>query len=293
MNPLTGGCHYSQGCRQFETGCGHCPQLSAAAADDISAFSFEHKQRALSKLQFDIVAPSAWMLNEAQASGIFPARTRWHQIRYGLDTQAFRPLDKAQAKSQLKLRTDRPLIVFAADHLSDPRKGMVQLEQALAKMPANVEFDIAFFGNGELPSSLQRAEVHRLGYLSTDEEKRVAYSAADCFVLPSLQDNQPQTGLEALACGTPVVAFAAGGIPEFVQHGLTGLIAETGDADQLAIRLEEMLSHQSRRREMAAAGRRLIESDYHLETQTQKYLDLYQYALASQNQHFGLRRRVA
>ena len=278
MNPFTGGCHYSNGCQRFGQGCGRCPLLDQPSQEDISAFSWNHKQQALRGLSIDVVAPSQWLLQAAKNSGIFSSRTRWHHLNYGIDNQSYSPLNKRKAKQLLGLNPDTPVILFAADNLKDQRKGASRLWEALGKVPGILNFQMMTFGHGaarELPG--RRAPLD-LGFLETDRQKSVAYSAADIFVLPSLEDNQPQTGLEAMACETPVVAFRAGGIPEFVVEGGTGLLADTGDSMQFSERICQLLENESLRTRLGKAARKKMINEFDISRQTQSYLDIYQAA---------------
>ena len=118
-------------------------------------------------------------------------------------------------------------------------------------------------------------KVHHFGYVDSPEKQALIYSAADIVVVPSREDNQPQVGLEAMACGTPVVAFDAGGIPEYVRDGTTGLIAKLGDESHLAERISWMANHESSRTRMGHQAREMMEQEFELNQQSAKYLDLY------------------
>ena len=278
MNPLTGGCHYSGSCSRYQQGCGRCPLLESADPADISAFSWQQKQHSLRKAALDIVAPSRWLLDAAQSSGVFPRHTRWHHINYGMDAHAHQPLEKARAKQLLGLNPQTPVILFAADNLDDPRKGALELENALSRIPSILSFQLLTFGKGSAAPLAGRREPKNLGFLETNAQKNVAYSAADIFVLPSLQDNQPQTGLEAMACETPVVAFRAGGIPEFVVDGCQGLLAEPGAAEQLSDRISQLLENESLRHRLGKAARRKVINDFDLSSQSRRYAEVYELA---------------
>jgi glycosyltransferase involved in cell wall biosynthesis len=114
-----------------------------------------------------------------------------------------------------------------------------------------------------------------LGLLEDEKFLSLAYSAADLFVLPTLQDNFPNTALESLSCGLPVVGFKVGGVPEIVREGCTGLLAEAGNSEALANAIESLLTDPGRRLEMAANCRRIAVEEYRLEIQARRYLELY------------------
>lgn len=277
MNPLTGGCHYSDGCSRFTVGCGNCPQVASPRAHDVSWHAFRAKHRALRGKRIHIVTPNDWLRDLARNSSVFPEHTQFHKIRLGLDENAFRPLNTKLARRQLDLPLDAPVIAFGAEDIGNWRKGFHHLTAALAKVKAaNPEARCIVFGNGRFDDSLQSLPpIQHLGYLSSDEQLRALYSAADVFVLPSREDNQPQTGLESMACGTPVVAFQAGGIPEYVRHGKTGLVSRTGDEDAMAAQILQVLANRELREQLSRQGRAMIEAHHTADHQADAYGDLY------------------
>lgn len=287
MNAFTGGCHYNAGCERYKSGCGNCFQLDNPAANDLSAVSLQQKKKAYRRKHMTIVAPSRWLTNLAAESRIFPASTEFLTIHYGLDTQQFVPIEKKTAKAQLALDPTKTSLLFGAIDFNNQRKGIAYLIDALMNLPDPERFQLVVFGTGDLNDPMfkpltERIPIKPLGFLDHVEEQRLAYSAADLFLLPSLEDNQPQTGLESLACGTPVVAFDTGGISEFVQHGKTGLLANVADADSLAKQISWISDHDKERVEMGRAGRELIVSEFEIEQQTKTYLALYDRLLSAQ-----------
>ena len=102
------------------------------------------------------------------------------------------------------------------------------------------------------------------------------YSAADVFVIPSLADNFPNTALESIACGTPVVGFGVGGVPELVRHGITGFVAQAGNAEELKDAVLQLLSDAGKRSEMARECRRVALAEYDVRTQAKRYCEIYQ-----------------
>jgi glycosyltransferase involved in cell wall biosynthesis len=275
MNLLTGGCHYAGDCVRFRSGCGHCPQIAHPGLKDISADTFRRKQNVLRNRQLHVVSPSQWLMRLARTSPILPAHTRFHVIPYGLDTDLFSPIHKRQAKDELSINPEHCVIMFGAEDITNPRKGFEYLWQALP-MLADLPVTCALFGNGELPKTNHKMpEIRRLGFLSNDEQKALVYSAADMFVLPSLEDNQPQTALEAMACGTPVVAFEAGGVPEYVIDRVTGRLAEPRNTDQLAQIMRQLCLNPFERSSLGIAAREMIEQRFDKFHQASNYQRLY------------------
>ena len=162
---------------------------------------------------------------------------------------------------------------MAVDNL---RKGGVQLRQAISSLANVPNIHGLVFGHGQLPASDDPIpKLTHVGALHSVEAKRDVYSAADVFVLPSLEDNLPLTGLESLACGTPIIGFDAGGIPDYVQEGVTGYLAQTGNADELSQCLVSAFEDMKSLRQMSVACRELIQSSFASELESANYQRLY------------------
>jgi glycosyltransferase involved in cell wall biosynthesis len=133
------------------------------------------------------------------------------------------------------------------------------------------------FGRGDLPPAGRPGDTIRsLGFLDDPARQALVYSAADMFVLPSLEDNLPQTGLESLACGTPVIGFEAGGIPELIEDGRTGLLAATGDGRALARCIDLLADNPALGRRMACEARSFAVRNYDDWLHAQRHIGLYE-----------------
>lgn len=276
MNPFTGGCHYSDGCGRFAAGCGSCPAIEQARRRDISYATIRTKQHALADRRLHVVTPSRWLNRLAQQSSVWPSGTQFSVINNGLDTSQFQPIERSAARKKLGLPQNVTLIAFGAEDVENPRKGFHSLLQALRMLPKDGQIECIVFGRGQLPIAREGLPIlHEMGYVDSVERQATIYSAADIFVLPSLEDNAPQTGLESMACGTPVVAYDTGGIPEFVMPGQTGLLAAVGNVAALARQISDLAEHARLRQRLAAGSRKLIEAEYDVRKQVRKYIDLY------------------
>lgn len=278
MNPLTGGCHYSGGCTRFESGCGNCPQLVNPGPRDASAIGLELKQSVLAEKNITVVTPSHWLADLAQQSNIWPASTRFEVIRLGFDLRQFKPVDENQARRSLGLPEDTVLVGFGAEDTLNLRKGFDLLLGALPKLNCDTEVEFVVFGSGKLPADAETGgkRIHELGYLDGQEKLNSFYNACDAVVVPSREDNSPQIGLEALACGTPVVGFNIGGIPEYVVEQETGLLADAESPAHLAKRISELVNSTSLRQTLGQNARAFMEAEFDIERQAKKYLTLYQ-----------------
>lgn len=299
MNAMTGGCHFSDGCDRYTRGCGGCPQLptgpqlptaqlptaqlpgaqlpsASLAADDLSRQYFLAKQAALAGVNLHIAAPSRWLLECARSSPLLASAKSFRHVPYGISLGEYYPMDRRDARARLGIDPDTTLVCFGAMDVSARRKGGRHLVQALAHLADLPGVEGLVFGGGELPDSDgPMPRLHHVGPVRGLMMQRVVYSAADVFVLPSLEDNLPLTGLEAMACGTAVVGFDAGGIPDYVRPGKTGLLARTGDGDDLGMRLRELAADPDHAAQMGRRARQMIEHEYAAEYEAAAYETLY------------------
>ncbi len=281
MNPFTGGCHYDEDCGRFAAACGCCPRLASSDPADPSAGVLRRKKRILAAIPDDgitVVCPSRWMASESRRSSVF-GRFAAHVVPNGVDLETFRPVDRDAVRARLGLEADARIVLFVAESLDDGRKGYEELEKALAKLTGLPRLRVLTLGNGDIRRMSGPEFVH-YGHLSDLVAIRDIYNAADLFVIPSLQDNFPNTMIEALACGTPVVGFATGGVADAVEHGGCGLLAPTGDTAELGAHMVRVLTDDALRATLATAARARAVELYGLARQAQTCLELYGARLA-------------
>lgn len=282
MAAFTGGCHYSSQCERFRVGCGNCPQVVSPSTKDVSADSIIAKKKSLRHKSIHVVAPSRWLIELAKQSPVWPNNTQFSVIHYGLDLKRFRPKDQLASRRALEIKQDVILVGFGADDLSNHRKGFSHLMEALHiasehRAPNQPPIELAVFGNGTVPETLARKyKVHSFGFVEDTESLVEIYSACDFVVVPSLEDNQPQVGLESMACGRAVVGFDAGGIPEYVNHDETGLLVEARDNQGLAESILRLAADPEKFGQMGRNSRHKIEQEFEMERQSQRYVELYQ-----------------
>jgi len=274
MWPMTGHCVYSYGCERWKTGCGSCPIVHEypALRQDRTALLWRIKQRVYQASNLTIVAPSQWMaglVKESPLLGRFPV----HVIPNGLDPEVFRPIPKQAAREVLGLHPERKVVLFGAHFASERRKGGALLLEALARLHQDIE--LLVIGRGATQFESSAFPVRCLGPIHDDQLLAAVYSAADVFVLPTLADNLPNTVLESMACGTPVVSFEVGGVPELVRHMETGYVARYGDPADLAEGLQRLLGSQELRATLGSRCRQVVEQNYRLDLQARRFLELY------------------
>lgn len=283
MNLLTGGCHYTCGCEKFKTACYECPQLEVSEVDPCKA-AFEIKRELLAPRNIHVVANSSWLCSEAKKSALLRSAASIQTIHYGMDLSVFRPVDKQIARSELGLPDQAPIICFGADRITNPRKGLTELVQALRLLASSGKAPrLITFGKNENLPDLGLNCTH-FGKVHDVQKQVLIYAAADVFVIPSLQEAFGLTALEAMACGTPVAGFATGGIPDMVVPGETGLLARTKDVAGLAQALGYLLEHPAERQYMRDMGLKLVQENHDLQNQASKYVNLYKCILGRPDQ---------
>lgn len=276
MNAFTGGCHYDLGCGRFIHGCGRCPQLGSNELKDLSQRIWKSKCRIFSRVdpsRLRFVTPSRWLADEFRRSAL-GERFRVSVIPYGLNTDDFAPRDRVACRDILGLPKDGKVVLFLADEMDNQRKGFDLMVAAIDALPVHLPVTVLSVGRNRPDVSVRVPWVHA-GSVTNDRQLSAVYSAADIFVIPSRQDNLPNTVLESMACGTPVLGYAVGGIPDMVRPGLTGLHVPAGDVPALAGGIESLLREPRRLAEMSANCRRMILEEYPLALQARRYLSLY------------------
>ncbi len=260
MWPFTGGCHYDAGCGRFESeGCRPCPLQTRGRAWALPRQRLTAKVRASSAAGLRFICPSRWMARVAQRSPV--ARGRAVQvIPNAIDTTRFKPIHRAAARQLFDLPPERSVLLFGAVNAeADARKGYAQLDAALRLLQQRglqERLLLCVFGSATRGDGmLHGIPVRHVGHLHDDESLVALYSAADLFVAPSLQDNLPNTVLEANACGLPSMAFDIGGMADLIEHGVSGWLAAAGDAAALADGIAHALQHPSWRQSAGLAAR--------------------------------------
>jgi glycosyltransferase involved in cell wall biosynthesis len=275
---FTGGCHCPLECRRYTERCGACPVLASKSVRDLSRAVWHRKRRAWRNLDLTIVTPSRWMAACARDSSLLGHR-RIDVIPNGLDLNAFRPMPREVARGVLRLPNDRRYVLFTAvGGASNPIKGFVHLAAALRALHQNGAggaLELLVGGSSVPPSMDCGVPVRCMGILHDDLSIALLNSAADVVAVPSVQDNFPNTVLEALACGRPVAAFRIGGNPDMITDRQNGVLAEPFDAGALARGIAWLLENETRWRELSAAARCTAEAQYGLGIQARRYTALY------------------
>lgn len=278
MWAFTGGCHYAGECDRFTDACGNCPKLDSERSWDVSRWTWRRKSKSWTEADITVVAPSTWLADRARESSLFGDR-RIEVIPNGLDTNIYRPQEGRSGRELFDLPEESRIVLFGAQATSDPRKGFSYLSEALDRLQTSGEYDdveLVVFGSSEPESPPELGfPIHYTGYLSDDQSLSLLYDSADVMVVPSRYEGFGQTVTEAMACGTPVVAFDTSGPSDTVVHEETGYLAEPFDPADLARGISRILDDADRRDELGQNARKRAVDHYAIEAVAERYRDLY------------------
>lgn len=275
MWAFTGGCHYAYDCERYIIGCGKCPVLLSGKESDMSRYFYKRKKAIYKQLSsLTIVTPSRWMADLARKSGIF-GDCRVLAVPNAININVYHPADKNEARKLLGLPEKKQLILFnAMNATTDERKGYSYLISALDSMKLP-DVGLVIVGSDRL-SGMEPADldVYLQGIITDTKTMVNCFNACDVFVLPSLQDNLPNTVMESLACGTPVVAFNTGGIPDMLDHKKNGYLAEYKSVADLTNGIKWSL-YDADAGTLSDNARQKILNEFSEEIIIQKHVNLY------------------
>ena len=274
MWPATGGCHYVALCNQYKSGCTQCPMMKRPFFWNLMRTVYLYKNTiGLEKITF--VGCSRWITEMCKQSQLL-RNASFYSIPNPIDTALFKPYNKQIVRDKYNLPIQKKLVLFAAAKVSDSRKGLTYLIKAchlLAEQNSNIE--VLLMGNkADAIQHQLPVPSHLLGYVSSLEQIAEIYSLSDVFVISSLEDNLPNTIMEAMACGTPCVGFQTGGIPEMIDHLQNGYVARYKDAEDLAQGIIWVLDHPHPQ-QLSEACVEKVKTHYSEEVIARKYIDLY------------------
>lgn len=270
---ITGGCHHSFTCEKYKTeGCNDCPMFPAVKRNDLSAKEFRKKMQLYSKYNnLYFVSPSKWLYNCAKESLLTKSKSVFY-IPNLIDNIIFKPADKTVARQILNIDVTETIIAFGAVSVNSPYKGWAYLQKALELLKQDdtiKNISVLIFGSGydkDIAASIP-FKTKFMGFLQDEYSTALVYNAADVFIVPSLADNLPTTVQESLSCGTPVVGFEVGGIPDMISHKKNGYLAKYKDSGDIAEGIKFCINNRIK-------GYRL--PDFEPSVIVQKHLELFE-----------------
>lgn len=274
MKPLTGGCHYNSQCDGYVGDCVNCKQIINDPCNLISEV-LSYKKDIFNRANLTIVCPSHWMAQQARESSLFCDK-RIEVIPNSVNTDVYSPDDREASRRYFGINNNQFVLLFGAHDNDEKRKGFEFLEQSLKKLLERVKPDkisaIIFGGGakGDFP-----IQTKNIGHIESEVEMAKVYRAADAFILPSLEDNLPNSLLESLSCGVPVIAFDVGGVKDIVDNS-NGILISKEDSNSLADAIIELMSDSDITNKKSRKGRSDILNKLRMEHQGKKYSDLFE-----------------
>ncbi|HVV54591.1 MAG TPA: glycosyltransferase [Mucilaginibacter sp.] len=279
-NSFTGGCHVRYDCDHFKRGCGNCPLLKVSSPNDYSHRIWQQKRDAYSRLDFTVISPSSWSRASVMESSL-AGNKPLEQIPNTLETAVFRPMGKQEAKQKAGFAADKFILLSGfMPSRKDLHKGTGYLLESLeilkTKPGAKTEdIELVVFGNRnteDVPEFPFKTTF--LGTIGDDEKLALCYAAADVFLIPSLEDNLPYTVMESLSCGTPVVSFKTGGIPDMVKHEYNGYLADYRSSESFAAGIMWMINYPEKEK-LQRQSRQTVIDNFSEKVIAESHISLY------------------
>jgi glycosyltransferase involved in cell wall biosynthesis len=277
---LSGHCAHSFDCERWRTGCGDCPDLTIypAIRRDATARNWQRKKRIFARSKFYLSTPCHWLMDKVKASMLAPAVRESRVIPYGVDLNIFQPGDRLAARRELGLPEKSHVILFAANRIRkniwkdyETMRGAITV---VARKLKGAPLTFVALGEDAPADQVEGAEIRFYPFRSDITDVVRFYQAADVYLHGARIDTYPNAVLEALACGTPVVATAVGGIPEQIDEGRTGFLVPPADAPAMAARIAQALEPNTNER-LSVAAAEDARDRFSLDRQVDVYLNWY------------------
>jgi glycosyltransferase involved in cell wall biosynthesis len=278
---LSGHCAHSFSCERWKTGCGRCPDLTIypAIQRDATAGNWRRKREIYARSRLHVATPSRWLMRKVEQSMLFPAVVDARVLPNGVNLDVFCPTDRRAARG-LRGIPEQALVLLTTGVMIQRNvwKDYATLHQAIAltsrRLPGQ-DLLLIVLGEDAPPAQVDGVEIRFIPYQSDPRIVAQYYQAADVYVHAAREDTFPSSVLEALACGTPVVATSVGGIPEQVEEGRTGFLVSPGDAHGLSERVAQLLSDPGLRENMGRQAAESARCRFSFDRQVDTYLEWY------------------
>lgn len=274
---LSGHCAHSFDCERWRSGCGSCPDLHIypAVRRDATAYNWRRKGNIYARSALYVATPCHWLMDKVQQSMLQPAIVRARVIPNGVDTKVFHPDDKQLARAELGLPPDARICLFVGHGIRNNMwKDYAMIEAAIRELGDSDVYCLCLGETGDT----QHVGAATIRFIEPQHDPRQIaryYQAADVYLHAARADTFPTVVLEALACGTPVIATAVGGIPEQIEDGQTGFLVISGDSVMMAARLRSLLADDEVRCRMGVAAACVARERFNMQRMIDEYIHWY------------------
>jgi len=292
---FSGHCAHGIDCDRWKSGCGSCPDLAIypGIRRDATAWNWKRKAAIFSRCRLNVITPCQWLMDRARQSMLWPAVARHAVIPNGVDLTIFRQGQRAAARGVLGIPRDQPVVMFAANGIrSNPFKDYRTLRACLELVGQRVQTPTLALAIGDTAPTEQlgRVELRFVAFASDAKAMARFYAAANVYLHLARIDTFPNTILEAMATGLPVVGSDVGGIGEQVRSisasgpgagslQPTGILVKPGCPETAAQGVLGLLKDPSLAERLGAAGRATAEKEYCIRLQADRYLAFYRTVL--------------
>lgn len=277
MNPFTGGCHYSWNCDLYKIECKNCPQLVRQKNIDLANINWSKKFDSFKGKNIHIVGDSTWITQEAKKSLLFSTARSFSTIHYSIDFNVFIPKqDKEFIRATHNIPENAFVLCFGAADFSNKRKGFSELIEALKLVyKSNKNLHCLVFGSGNLTiDTSDIPSLHFTGHLPPSQLASI-YSASDVFVITSLYEAFGLTAVESMACGTPVIGFNTGGIPDSIENNVSGWLVEAGNSNELAYLILRLIDNTEEVETIGNSAINFVRNKFSQTNERGRYMSLY------------------
>lgn len=288
---LSGHCAHSFDCERWRIGCGNCPDLTIypAIRRDATAYNWRRKREIYAKSRLYVATPSRWLMHKVEQSILAPAIAEARVIPNGVDLSVFYPGDRQAVRTELNIPQDVKVLLFAANGIrKNIWKDYQTMRAAIARVAEHLhEQGVLFIALGEdAPTErIGQAGVRFVPYQKAPKAIARYYQAADVYIHAAHVEAWGLTITEALACGTPVVATAVGGIPEQIENGVSGFLVPSGDVEAMVDHIVKLLTDEDLRERLGRQAAELARVRFDLNRQAEAYLAWYKEILEKQAVH--------
>ena len=276
---VTGGCYYNWDCDNYINGCGNCYYLKNPNTNDLSKSVFRKKDELWGRGNIKFIAPSKWIMNSAVKSPIIKTDDTIQNIAYTIDSKFFIPLDH-EVRRNIRLKygfNDSDFVIlFSAAILTNPAKGfhffLDLAKLILSKTGARIKFLILGDQKG---NEYDLEDSKFIGFVSDPNKIRDSYQVSDLYIITSTQDNFPNTIMESLSCGTPVVGFKIGGVQEMIDDNINGFVGHADNLEQLSNRIVDYIDNGNKE-EFSKNARNKAMKCFDADVVVNKHFEYYQ-----------------
>ena len=284
---LSGHCAHSFGCGRWKVGCGHCPDLTIypRVSRDATSHNWRRKRHLYARSRLYITTPSHWLMDRVRESMLRGVQHR--VIPNAIDLATFRPGDRDTARRILGLPLNARIVLMVAHSQFRDLETMEAALCHIRRVSENGSLLFTCLGRENPERPLGQGTIRYIGV--ERDKRRVAsyYQAADVYIHAAFGEAFGKTITEAMACGTPVVATAVGGIPEQISDGSTGFLVPPSDAEAMCRAIECLLSDEDLRSRISQAAAEHAKKRYGLERQVDAFLQWYEEVLHDWSQWSG------